>query len=400
MIKITDVKAYIMCPDGMNLVVVRVDTNHPGLYGFGCATYTQRCKAVQTAIEEYIKPLILGRNAEEIQELWSLMYHNGYWRNGPVVNNAVAGVDMALWDIKGKAANMPVYSLLGGKCREGIALYSYANGSSREEILEEAEKRMDEGFHYIRLQYFPMKGYSQMQREGKPRNAKNGFYQDSRAYMQEIVGLFENARDSLGFGPELIHDVHERIPAADAVCLAKEMEPLKLFFLEDLFAPEQYEYYQHVKQVCTTPLAHGELCTNPVEWQRLIAGRLIDFIRIHFSMIGGLTPSLKLAHFSEIFGIRTAWHGPTDMNPVGHVAQMHVGLASTNFGIQEWSGFGDAMHDVFEGIPVVDKGYAYVNDKPGFGVEFNAEQAKKYPPKEEIVEWTQFRQTDGSLFTP
>lgn len=400
MITITDVKTYITCPDGINLVVVRVDTNQPGLYGLGCATYTQRCRSVVTAVEEYIKPLIVGRNAMESQELWNLMYHNGYWRNGPVVNNAVSGVDMALWDIKGKAAGMPVYDLIGGKCREGAALYGYANGNSREEILEEAEKRQEEGFHHIRLQYFPMKGYPQMQRDWRPKGAKEGFYQDPHAYMQEIVELFGHAREQLGYEPELIHDVHERIPASDAVILAKELEPMRLYFLEDLFAPEQAEYYRRVKQVCTTPVAHGELCTNPVEWQTLIAERLIDFIRIHFSMIGGFTPAVKLAHFCEAFGIRTAWHGPTDMNPVGHTAQMHLGLASPNFGIQEWSGFGDPVHEVFEGIPAVEKGYAYVNDKPGFGITFSEEKAKKYPHQDGIVQWTQFRHTDGALFTP
>lgn len=400
MITITNVKSYITCPDGINLVVVRVDTNQPGLYGLGCATYTQRCKAVVTAIEEYIKPLVTGRDAMETQELWSLMYHNGYWRNGPIINNAVGGVDMALWDIKGKVAGMPVYNLIGGKCREAVALYAYANGDCRKDILEKAHKCIEEGFHYIRLQYFPMQGYSQLQRDWKPDGAKAGFYQDTRNYVQEMVGLFEDARQELGFDPEFIHDVHERIPATDAVCLAKELEPMKLFFLEDLFAPEQYEYYRHVKSICATPVAHGELCTNPLEWQRLIADRLIDFIRIHFSMIGGITPAVKMAHLSEAFGIRTAWHGPTDMNPVGHAAQMHVGLATPNFGIQEWSGFGGVMYEVFEGIPEVRNGYAYVNDKPGFGIDFHEEKAKNYPHKEEIIWWTQFRHTDGGLFTP
>lgn len=400
MIKITDVKAFITCPDEFNLVVVRVDTNQPGLYGLGCATYTQRCKAVTATIEEYIKPLIIGRDATEIQELWNLMYNNAYWRNGPVVNNAVGGVDMALWDIKGKLANMPVYDLIGGKCREGVTLYRYANGNNREEILEASQKLWEEGFHHIRLQYYPMKGHPQNQRNWKPEGAKNGFYQDPHAYLNEVVGLFEYFRDNMGFDPELIHDVHERIHPVDAIRLAKELEPMKLYFLEDLFAPDQAEYYRRVKNICTTPIAHGELCTNPLEWQNLISDRLIDFIRIHFSMIGGFTPAIKLAHLSEAFGIRTAWHGPTDMNPVGHSAQMHLGLASTNFGIQEWSGFNGGTYEVFSGIPEMKKGYAYVNNKPGFGVEFNEEAAKKYPHKEEITEWTQFRHTDGSLYTP
>ena len=400
MIKITDIKSFVTAPGDLNLVVVRVDTNQPGLYGLGCATFTQRCNAVVTTIEEYVKPLIVGRDATEIQELWNLMYNNAYWRNGPVVNNAVGGVDMALWDIKGKLANMPIYDLIGGKCREGVTLYRYANGNNREEILEKAQALWEKDFHHIRLQYFPMQGYSQTQRDWKPEGAKDGFYQDPHAYINEIVGLFEYVRKNMGFAPELIHDVHERIPAVDAIRLAKELEPMKLYFLEDLFAPDQAEYYRRVKNICTTPIAHGELCTNPLEWQTLISERLIDFIRIHFSMIGGVTPAIKLAHLCEAFGIRTAWHGPTDMNPVGHVAQMHLGLASTNFGIQEWSEFNEATYEIFSGIPEIRKGYAYVNDKPGFGVDFNEKVAKKYPHKEQITMWTQFRHTDGGLFTP
>lgn len=400
MAKITNVRTFITCPDGINLVVVRVDTDQPGLYGYGCATYTQRCKAVVTAIEEYVKPLVVGRDASEIQELWNLMHNNGYWRNGPIGNNAVSGVDMALWDIKGKEANMPVYQLIGGKCREGVALYAYANGESREEILDEAQKRLEEGYHNIRLQYFPMKGFSQNQRPWQPIGAKEGFYQDPKAYVEETVAMFGEARSRFGYAPELVHDVHERVPAGDAIALAKALEPYRLFFLEDLFAPDQYEYYKNVKAVCTTPVSHGELCTNPLEWKTLISERLIDFIRIHPSMIGGFTPAIKIAHFSEIFGVRTAWHAPTDMNPVGHTAQMHMDLACTNFGIQEWSGFGENVREVFPGIPEVKNGYAYVNSAPGFGVEFDEEKAKKYPAKDEIIQWTQFRYTDGSLATP
>lgn len=398
--KIIDVKTFITCPDGINLVVVRVDTDQPGLFGLGCATYTQRCKAVVTAIKEYVKPLVVGRDASEIQELWTLMHNNGYWRNGPIGNNAVSGIDMALWDIKGKEANEPVYDLLGGECREAVALYGYANGTSREEILDEAQTRLEEGFHHIRLQYFPMRGYPENQKSWRPEGAKAGFYQDPKAYVGEVIGMFADARDRFGYVPEFVHDVHERIPACDAIYLAKALEPYRLFFPEDLFAPDQYEYYRNVKNLCTTPVAHGELCTNPLEWKKLISERMVDFIRVHFSMVGGLTQAMKIAHFSEIFGVRTAWHGPADMNPVGHAAQMHMGLASPNFGIQEWSGFGEPVHEVFSGIPTVKDGYAYVNDKPGFGVEFDEEAAKKYPHKADIVQWTQFRHTDGSLYTP
>lgn len=400
MTKITNVQAFITCPDGVNLVVVKVETNQPGLYGLGCATFTQRCKAVVTVIEEYLKPLLLGRNADEIQELWMLMYQNAYWRNGPVLNNAVSGVDMALWDIKGKEAGMPVYQLLGGKCREGVLLYRYANGNSREEILEKSQTLWENGFHHIRLQYYPMCAHRSNQRNWSPDGAKPGFYQDPHAYMNEVVALFGFVRSKMGFDPELIHDVHERIPPKDAIRLAKELEPMKPYFLEDLFAPEHYEYYRDLKNQCAIPIAHGEMCTHPLEWKQLVTEHLIDFMRIHMSMLGGLTPTVKCAHVCEAFGVRTAWHGPNDMNPIGHTAQMHLDLVSPNFGIQEWPDLGNAVCEVFEGMPELRNGYAYVNDRPGFGITFREDVAKKYPHQEGIVEWTQFRHTDGSLFTP
>ena len=295
MVKITDVRTTITCPDGINLVVVRVDTDQDGLYGLGCATYTQRCKAVETVIEEYLKPLVVGRDASEIQELWTLMYNNGYWRNGPGLNNAVSGIDMALWDIKGKMAGMPVYDLIGGKCREAVTVYRYANGSDREEILDKSIRLVEEGFHHVRLQYFPMQGYPVNQKKGwSPDGCKPGFYQDPHAYMEEMLRVFGMVRDRLGSEIELIHDVHERIPAIDAVRFAKELEPMKPYFIEDLFAPEQFDYYRMVRGLCSTPIAHGELCVNPLEWKALITEHLVDFIRIHFSMIGGFTPSVNL----------------------------------------------------------------------------------------------------------
>lgn len=398
--RIKDVKTFVTCPGDVNLVVVRVDTDEPGLFGLGCATFTQRCKAVVSVVEEYLKPLLIGRNAGEIQELWYLMHNNAYWRAGPILNCATAGVDMALWDIKGKMAGMPVYDLLGGKCREAITLYGYANGRCREEILERAQQQWENGMHHIRLQYFLLEGFQQHQRPWRPDGAKDGFYQDPHKYVEETIKLFELARSKMGDEPEFLHDVHERIPANDAVYLAKALEPMRPFFLEDLFRPEEYEYYRQVKRLCATPVAHGELCTHPTEWLTLVSERLIDFIRIHASMIGGVTPTVKLAHLCEAYGIRTAWHCPSDMNPVGQVAQMHIDISSGNFGIQEWPDLDPKVNEVFDGLPVIKNGYAYINDRPGFGVDFNEKAAERYPFRAEVVSWTQFRHTDGSLYTP
>lgn len=398
--KITNVKTFLTCPYDINLVVVRVETDQPGLYGLGCATFTQRCKAVVTLIDEYIKPLILGREAGEIQELWSLINQNAYWRNGPVVNVALGGVDLALWDIKGKMANMPVYELLGGKCREGVPVYCYANGDSKEEILENAQRLWEDDCRYIRLQTHPFSSNGPLAGSWHPKNAKPGPYVDGKKYIRYMMDVFELCRDKMGFEPEFLHDVHERLSPVDAIGFAKEAEPIKLYFLEDLFAPDQTEYYRRLRNVCTTPVSQGELCVNPTEWMPLVSERLIDYMRVHITMIGGLTPALRCAHMCELYGIRTSWHAPWDLNPIGHAAQIHLDLCSPNTGVQEWSGMNEAEYEIFPGSPVVEKGFVYVNDGPGFGVEFDEQAAKKYPPKEEIIGWTQLRQPDGSLVLP
>jgi mannonate dehydratase len=395
MIKITDIKTFVTCPDDINLIVVRVETNQQGLFGIGCATYTQRCLSVVTNIEKYLKPLLLGRDPRNTQDLWNLCNVNGYWRNGPVVNSAMGGIDMALWDIKGKLAGMPVYQLLGGKSREGVAVYRYAAGKCKEEVLEEAQALWEQGYHYIRCQILP-EFCSPDNTIWKTENPKPGLYCDPKSYMRKNVEMFEYIRAKMGFEPELLHDSHERLLPIDAIRFAKDLEPIRLFFLEDLFSPEQGAYLRQLRTQCMTPIAQGELFTDPNDWMYLVTERLIDFIRIHPSMIGGITPSIKCAHICEAFGVRLAWHGPIDMNPVGHAAQLHLDICNQNSGVMEWAGMGGGLYEVFTGIPELRNGYAYANDKPGFGVEFNEEIAAKYPHKEEIWEWTQYRYPDST----
>src|SRR5439155_17340500 len=151
-LKITDIKTILTAPNGIRLVVVKVVTNEPGLYGLGCATFTQRAYAVQTAVDQYLKPFLLGRNPDEIEDIWQSSYVSSYWRNGPVLFNGMSGVDMALWDIKGKRANMPVYQLLGGKCRFAADLYFHASGRDSKEVEDIARKAMEKGYRHIRVQ--------------------------------------------------------------------------------------------------------------------------------------------------------------------------------------------------------------------------------------------------------
>ena len=412
--KITDIKVILTAPEGINLIVVKVETNQDGLYGLGCATFAYRHLAVKCLIEEYLKPLLIGKNVENIEELWHLMHQNAYWRNGPIENNAISGVDMALWDIKGKMANMPLYQLFGGKCREGVPIYRHADGTDVTEICENIQKYKEQGITHIRCQCggYGGGGFGKAP-ENAPEGALDGIYLNSKKYMRDTVKLFDDIRSKIGFDVELCHDVHERITPIEAIQFAKELEPFKLFFLEDAIPLEQGEWMRQLRAQTSIPLAQGELFNNPYEWRFLIAERLIDYIRVHISQIGGITAARKLQIFAEQFGVKTAWHGPGDMSPLAHAANIHLDLASYNFGLQEWSGTEppnfviqklkgprEALLEVFPGLPEYRKGYVYANDRPGLGVDINEEEAQKYPCENSVTLWTQTRLIDGNLQTP
>lgn len=413
-VKIKDIRVICTAPEGINLVVVKVETNQPGLYGLGCATFAYRHLTVKNLVEEYLKPLLIGKDVENIESLWQLMHQNAYWRNGPAENNAISGVDMALWDIKGKMAGMPCYQLFGGKCREGIPVYRHVDGSDLDEICDNIARFQDMGITHLRCQCggYGGGGYGKAPATA-PEGSQDGIYLDSRKYIRDTVKLFEGIRNRIGYDMALVHDVHERIAPIEAVRLAKELEPFDLFFLEDPVPLEQIEWLKILRQKTNIPIAQGELFNNPAEWKHLITERLIDFIRVHLSQIGGITPARKLQIFAEQFGVRTAWHGPGDMSPLAHAANIHIDLAAPNFGVQEWSGIEPpnfviqdlkgphgALLEVFPGLPEFKDGYVYANGKPGLGVDLDEKEAEKYPCENTVTVWTQTRLRDGSLQTP
>nr|NIS45269.1 starvation-sensing protein RspA [candidate division Zixibacteria bacterium]NIU13409.1 starvation-sensing protein RspA [candidate division Zixibacteria bacterium]NIV05419.1 starvation-sensing protein RspA [candidate division Zixibacteria bacterium]NIW44223.1 starvation-sensing protein RspA [Gammaproteobacteria bacterium] len=305
-VRIQDVRTILTQPSHSRLVIVKVLTTEPGLYGLGCATFTQRVFAVQSAIERHLKPFLIGREVDRIEEIWQMAMVNGYWRNGPVLNNAISGIDQALWDIKGKQAGMPVYQLLGGKTREAAAVYVHADGHDPLEVEDNVRRLMADGYRYFRIQ---MGGYGgENIDQPKPENAPAGNYFDPRSYSRTTLKMIEHVRVHLGDKIELLHDIHERLHPIDAVQFAKDVEPYKLFFLEDALAPEDIGWLKIIRQQSATPIALGELFNNPHEWQQPISERLIDFIRVHVSQIGGITPARNMAIFANIYGVRTAWH--------------------------------------------------------------------------------------------
>ncbi len=399
---IKDIIVITTQPAGVRLVVVKVITDQDGLYGYGCATFTQRADLVVPAVEKYLKPFLVGKPADRIEDTWQACYNSSYWRNGPVLNNAISGVDQALWDIKGRQANMPVYQLLGGKAREAAVTYATVGGMETSEIIDRAREAMDKGFRCIKVQ-IGIPGMDAYGPRGGPaaKGLHEGAVFESGPYMRRTRQMLEECRKQLGEEIGLIHDVHERVSPHEAVQFAKQLEPIGLFYLEDALSPEDIDYFRQIREQCTTSLAMGELFNSPHEWQPLIAGRLIDYIRVHLSQAGGLTPSRKIAILAEQFGVKTAWHGPGDVSPVGHTAQLHLDLASYNFGIQEGGVINGVSAEIFTGCATYKDGYLWASDSPGWGIEVNEQLAAKYPfrdrPDHLNGGWGEIRRLDGTI---
>jgi len=411
-LKITDIKTILTAPNRIRLVIVKVMTSEPGLYGLGCATFTQRAYVVQTAVEQYLKPFLIGRNVDEIEDIWQSSYVSSYWRNGPVLFNAMSGVDMALWDIKGKRANMPVYQLLGGKCRFAADLYYHASGRDFQEVEDNARKAMENGYRHVRVQVV-VPGLATYGARGSADSASQSTgaigptnpraIWEPAAYVRLIPKLFEHLRTKLGDEVELLHDVHERVSLNQGINLCKELEKYRLFFLEDPFPPEENDHFRLLRQQCSTPLAMGELFNTQHEYVPLIANRLIDYIRIHISQIGGLSMARKVAALSEFFGVKTAWHGPGDASPVAHAAGLALELASYNFGIHEGYVFPPETREVFPGCPETRNGYMYANEAPGLGIDLDEKLAAKFPyPSGTTFDhsWGTTRRRDGTVIRP
>jgi mannonate dehydratase len=403
-VRVTGVRAIVTAPEGIPLVVVRVDTSEPGLYGLGCATFHQRFSAVVAVLEQHLAPLVVGRHPADISDINRMLHFSGYWREGPVENSALSGVDLALWDIAGKRAGMPVYDLLGGRLRGAAPVYVHAAGATIDETLDAAEVFMAAGFGHVRLQT-GQPGLGTYGAPGTRGSYPGAPYEDGwnvHHYLRQTPRLFAAARERLGDGVELLHDVHSRLTPKQAVVLARSLEPYGLFFLEDVVAPEHYDRLPEVRAAAPVPIAVGELAGSVLDAARLVTGGGVDLLRCHLSAIGGLTPGRKLAELCELSGVQTAWHAPADVSPIGAACNLALDLSSAAFGIQEGHVYPEAVHEIFPGTPRIEAGYAYASDAPGWGVEVDERLAAAHPPVFGVHErWTStVRRPDGSILAP
>lgn len=401
--RIKDISVIECQPAGVRLTVVKITTDQDGLYGYGCATFTQRADLVKPAVEKYLKPFLLNKTTDRIEDIWQSCYDSSYWKNGPVLNNALSGIDQALWDIKGRQAGMPVYQLAGGKCREAVDTYVHADGAEFQEVVDNAKRYVEQGFRNVRVQVgVPgMAGYGARRSGTRLKALHDKPLFEPAYYFRRALKLLEVCRQELGEEVELLHDMHERLLPNQAVQFCKDAEKFKMFFLEDPLSPEDLGYFRQIRQNCATPIAMGELFNSPHEWQPLIAERLIDYIRVHVSQAGGFTPARKIAILAEHYGVRTAWHGPGDVSPVGHMANVTLDIVSYNFGIQEYSPFNERTQEIFHGCPAMKDGYLWVSEQPGWGIEIDEKAAAKAPfvsgPDSLNGGWGEIRKRDGTV---
>lgn len=389
---------------GYQWVFVKIETSEPGLYGIGSASNLGQAATVAEAIEKYYAPFWIGKDPSRIEDLWQSTHVHCYWRNGSILNNALSGLDMALWDIKGKRAGMPAYDLLGGKARDAVPLYAHADGRDLAEVEDRVRGFMEQGYGHVRAQMggYGGGGFIPPGSGSRPQSGYSGKAFDEGLYVDTIPQLFDHLRGKLGARVELLHDVHEHLSPTAAVELARRLQPYRMFFVEDILPPEQIAHYRRIRQVCSTPMAIGELFTNPHEWTPLISERLIDFIRCRVSQIGGITPAKKIAALCETFGARTAWQEGGDNDPVNQIAAYHVDLSISSFGIQEENHFPELVHEILPGTAQLKGGYLYGTGAPGLGIDVNETLAAKYPlmVSKHVDDWTTVRALDGSIVNP
>jgi mannonate dehydratase len=386
MLKIEAAKVIVSSP-GRNFVTLKIETKD-GPYGVGDATLNGRELAVASYLEDHIVPCLIGRDAHRIEDIWQFFYRGAYWKGGPVTMSAIAAVDMALWDIKAKAAGLPLYQLLGGAARDGVLVYCHANGHSIDETIEDALKYKAMGYKAIRLQagvpglastYGVAHGKAAYEPADADLPTENLW--STEKYMRSVPALFEAGRKALGDDIHLLHDVHHRLTPIEAARLGKDLEPYRLFWLEDAVDDDNPENFRLVRRHTTTPLAVGEVFNSVWDCRTLIQEQLIDYIRATIVHSGGITHLKQIAALADLYNVKTGFHGATDLSPITMACALHFDLAIHNFGIQEHMAHSEKMESIFKHAYKFEDGYFHPGEVPGHGADIDEKEAAKYPYK-------------------
>ena len=398
--KITDAKV-IVCSPGRNFVTLKIITED-GIHGLGDATLNGRELAVASYLSDHVIPLLIGRDARRIEDIWQYLYKGAYWRRGPVTMSAIAAVDTALWDLKGKTLNAPVYQLLGGASRDAVLVYGHASGHDVEATVSAVAEYQKLGYKAIRAQsgipglpstYGVGRGkmnYEPAERDAPPENVWS-----SELYLNFVPQLFERLRKEFGEELHLLHDAHHRLTPIEAARLGKNLEPFHLFWLEDPVPAELQESFRLIRQHTTTPLAVGEVFNSIYDCRQLIQEQLIDYIRTAVVHAGGISHLRKIAGLAEIYHVRTGSHGATDLSPVCMAAALHFDLSVHNFGIQEYMSHSDDTNRVFPHSYNFSGGMMHPGEAAGLGVDIDESLAAQFPYRRAYLPVN--RQLDGTM---
>ena len=399
--KIVSARVIVTCP-GRNFVTLKIETED-GAYGIGDATLNGREKAVVAYLEDHVVPTLIGRDPRRIEDIWQYLYRGAYWRRGPVTMRAIAAVDTALWDLKGKTLGAPLYDLLGGKSRDGVMVYGHANGDDIGETADDVQRYLELGYRAVRAQSGVPGvkgaygvGRGQMFYEPADAALPTETVWSTSQYLDHAPKLFDALRERFGFAPHLLHDVHHRLTPLEAAQLGKSLEPHRLFWLEDVTPAENQEGFRLVRQHTTTPLAVGEIFNTLWDCKDLIQEQLIDYIRATVVGAGGLTHLRRIADFASVWQVRTGCHGATDLSPVTMGAALHFDAWVPNFGIQEYMRHTPETDAVFPHAYRFEAGLLYPGDAPGHGVDIDEALAARFPyePKQLPVA----RLEDGTMW--
>ncbi|WP_267386041.1 D-mannonate dehydratase ManD [Sphingomonas sp. GC_Shp_3] len=400
--KIVSARVIITSP-GRNFVTLKIECDD-GTTGVGDATLNGRELAVASYLADHVVPCLIGRDAHRIEDIWQYLYKGAYWRRGPVTMSAIAAVDMALWDIKGKIAGLPVYQLLGGAARENVMVYGHANGTTIEDTIAAALEYQAQGYKAIRIQCgvpgMPSTyGVSKDKYFYEPADADlptENVWNTSK-YLRIVPELFKAAREALGWDVHLLHDIHHRLTPIEAGRLGKDLEQYRPFWLEDATPAENQESFKLIRQHTTTPLAVGEIFNSIWDCKDLIQNQLIDYIRATVVHAGGITHLRRIAAFADMYQVRTGCHGATDLSPVCMAAALHFDLSVPNFGVQEYMRHTPETDAVFPHAYTFENGAMHPGDAPGLGVDIDEELAKGYEYKRAFLPVN--RLGDGTMFS-